>query len=335
MKTTNHILKYALLTFAIFVIFIGAYYVGYVKDVFGAFDVSIDAKIEAWSEYKPTDKTLGEGECQDKQFGTILETINTRPRTAMALDNGLILIATDNPLHWRNSEFRDYYYFPLSRCRTSEGFIPVRAYPDKLLWKNGCTWQTALIGCERTEQALQRWESEYAKSSSREFNEAGLRFRIPEHIFSSQVAYRNENVYRFIFYTEGPMVTDTSKIKLSIPLDTSLQLDNDPTSDIPDNAVKSMMNWGTLQGDRYVYRHQMEKTETTNGWQGTITKEIYPLSTSGQYLILQYDHSIHDDTLETLWNGIHTNAKMIFDNNLSAYQAYTYANVKKSPATRD
>ena len=320
MNTPKHILKYGLVALAIIAVFLGTYYVGFVKDGFGMFDVAIDTKVEAWGEYKSTSKTLGEGVCQDTQFATIVEAINAQPRTSLTLDNGLTLIATDNPLHWRNSEFRDYYYFPLSQCRTSEDFIPVRAYPDKLLWKNSCTWQTILIGCERTEQALERWEREYAQSSSREFNEAGLRFHIPEHIFHAQNAYPSENVYRFSFYAEGNTVPDTSSIGLSIPLNLSVQSEDDPKADIPEDALKTMMNWGTLQGDRYVYHRQVEKTETTIGWQGTITKEIYPLSKTGQNLILQYDHSIHDDTLETLWNGIHADVKMDYGDNLPIYQ---------------
>lgn len=171
-----------------------------------------------------------------------------------------------------------------------------------------------------------QWERHNALSYWREFNEPGLSFQIPEHIFHTDIV--NENLHTFRFYAEGNMISDTSSVTISIPVEKSMPSDYDPATDIPTDAIKSMVNWGPLQGDRYVYHYLVEKTKTNGGWEGIIIKEIYPLSNSRQYLVLQYDHSIHDDTLETLWSRIHTEAKMDFADNLPNYQSYTIQSAK-------
>lgn len=165
--------------------------------------------------------------------------------------------------------------------------------------------------------------------SGSEFDEGGIRFEIPPHVLHSQ----QSTAIEYSFYTEGPMVLDTSSVYLSIPRGDLQLLENDQTGDIPEEAVKSMVNWGNLQGDRYSYSATISSGDVS--WEVSVTKEIYPVSFSNTPIVLKYSHSVHDDTLETLWDNIHNNVEIDIESNLRSYQEYTRNLNAKSQDTTD
>lgn len=271
----------------------------------------IASEIEDWKLYQLSVRKISLSSCDNKDMGLIEQQLNGASRSELNLHFGLVVLQTENPQQWSNEKFRS---FSISNCN-SDTFIPLRAYPDKLLWKGtDCSRFGNMLGCGFAKRKLLTWEYDNAQSSDREFNEAGIHFRIPPHIFHT----RSDGL-DFHFYTEGPMVIDTSGITLSIPPMENSRLDF-VKPDVPDNAERKMINWGNLQGDRYVYSYSFQHGDTL--WQGTKTYEVYPVSYSGVPIVLSYSYSIHDDTLETLWSIIHTDFEMNLADNLGVYQSY-------------
>ncbi len=277
---------------------------------------SITDQIENGTLYHNSIDNLALSSCDNKDLVSGEKAINQGSKSKLDLHLGLFVLQTENPLKWTNEQFR---WFSKSKCNDMS-LLPVRAYPDKLLWKNRCSWLTKLVGCETAETDLRRWEAEHAESSSTEFNEAGIRFPIPPHIFHVNIG----KPYTIQFYTEGNMIADTSSIKLYIPSEGADSTDSDPLEGIPPEAIKKMNNWQNLQGDRYVFDQKWQSENYI--WNGTITREIYPVSFSSLPIRLEYMHSIHDDTLETLWTKIHTEVSMELDDNLASYQMYVEKN---------
>lgn len=272
----------------------------------------IASEIEDWKLYRPSVKKIALSSCDNKDLGDIERQVNSTGRSELDVHFGLVVFQTDNPQQWTNERFKG---FSMSNC-SHDVFIPLRAYPDKLLWKRtDCSWFGNMLGCGLAKRKLMTWEDDNAQSSDRELNEAGIHFRIPPHIFHTNTS----GLLDFLFYTEGPMVIDTSGITLSIPPMENSRLDF-VKPDVPDNAERKMINWGSLQGDRYVYSYSFQQGDTL--WKGTKTYEVYPVSYSGVPIVLSYSHSIHDDTLETLWSIIHTDPEMNLADNLGVYQSY-------------
>ncbi len=273
---------------------------------------SISNRIEDWALYKTSNQNVSLSSCDNQEYKAGEKLINQGVKSELKVGYGYLILQTKNPTLWTNEKFRSFLN---SKC-TKESFVPIRAYPDKLLWKKeDCTWLTKAFGCETINNALLTWEQEHAQSSAREFNEGGIHFEIPPHDY-----YAQQSVFLdYSFYTEGNLIPDTSSIRLSIPPEGTVESDDIPINDIPAEAVRKQINWGNLQGDRYVYDRTFEDGYT---WKGTVTYEIYPVSFSKQPIILRYSHSIRDDTLETLWTKIHTEIKMELKDNLGSYQSY-------------
>lgn len=162
--------------------------------------------------------------------------------------------------------------------------------------------------------------------SGREFNEGGIRFAIPPHIFHALQSAPESSALDYSFYTEGNMVSDTSSIGLTIQVKQDGEPDPYVFAEDPPGTVKKMINWGNLQGNRYVDAAVGEPR--IGAWQGSSITEIYPVPFSSQPVILTYRHSIHDDTLETLWATIHNEVEMDLASNLGSYQTAVHASAR-------
>lgn len=297
MKTPKQLRTYTIITSIIVIVLLGAYYVVYVKNAFGTFNRSIEAKIESWAQYKPTDKTLGQGICDDKQFGTTLEMINSQPRTALQLDGGLTLIATENPLRWRNSEFRDY--FVLSECRTTGGYVPVRAYRDTLLWKNECSGffeKSIASPCTDIQESIAKWEESNATSSNEQFNEAGIRFQSPPGYHHALLNNPISGYYRFIFYPDGT-TGGSASISLFIPLSSQLNL-----TDIEQEFSYDLTLPDTITPAKVILDGREGLTTTVGEHPIGDTMETYPVTYSNTPIVMSYNG---DDSMLPYWKMMH------------------------------
>lgn len=318
MKTPKHSRAYTIIGSLIVFTLLGAYYVVYVKNAFDSFDRKVDSKIESWTDYKPTNINLGQGICEDKQFGTLLEMINAEPRAALHLDGDLTLIATENPLRLRNSEFRDYYYFVLSKCRTTEGFIPVRAYRDKLLWKNECSsflQKTIASPCGAIQKSIEEWEKDNAISSNEHFNEAGINFQSPQGYHIALTSHRSDGFYRFSLYPDGSLwgnKISNSGATLFIPLEKDLAI---PTLETElginltdfDSEKAALVMIGGRGGKRIIEPIHGDSSDYPQD--GELIMEMYPVPYSNAPIILRYYHPHNDDLMEPYMKMLHDSWK--------------------------
>ncbi|MFA5775181.1 MAG: hypothetical protein WC864_07375 [Ilumatobacteraceae bacterium] len=276
--------------------------------------------VEDWSRYRPTQEKISMTDCFKKEYAVPDEEINKGVLSVLTLNRGFHLWTTSNPAHWMNEDFRG---FLASKCFAGN-LIPVRAYRDKLLWREPCTTQdTYFFGCRALEAKLLSWEQENAQTSSLEFNEQGLRFSIPPHLYHIKRSTLGGSA-DYSFNTEGPVLSDTSGIYIFLPLEEVPKIDVDPIGEIPDTAAWKMLNLGQLQGHRFEY--QVQTQEDGYPWEGKITKEVFPVSYSDQPIVITYRHSVRDDTLETLWSNIHNEAEVNFEDNLGPYQHHVFQN---------
>ncbi len=287
------------------------YYFGYVRNMLRVFDRSLGNTIELWDRYEPTNETLGQGICDNKEFGTVIERVNSQPRNTLHLDGGVQLIVTDNPLRWRNSEFRDFYYFTLSKCRTTKQFIPVRAYRDRLLWKNACSdfFQNSFVSpCKEIQQSLTEWESNNALSSNEAFNEAGIRFRTPRGYHHALVGGFNGGYYYFSFYADGS-VGGFSGINLFVPLESDLDIHHIAeelgfTLTPPDFPTAKLIALDGRRGVTVTERHIFPESPPYP-WEGEYIFEYYSVPYSNAPLIVVYHHASHDNTMQPYWEMMH------------------------------
>ncbi|MDP3964410.1 MAG: hypothetical protein Q8Q20_01970 [bacterium] len=307
--------------FTVFIVVIAllAYYFVYVKNAGALFDRSVEDGIESWNGYHLTEKTLGSGICDNKQFETIIERLNTQTRSVLYLHSGLQMMITENPLNWSNAQFRDHAQ---SKCTTTKGFVPVRVYRDKLLWKNQCSGfhESSFISpCNDIQNSIIEWEENHATSSKQNFNEAGIRFETLLGYHLGLSGWSNRGYHYFSFYPDGTL-GGYSGIQLFIPLKEELDAnfigeELGFSVSMPDLSEGKQIVLDGEPGRRVTERHTFPESPPYP-WDGEYVYEYYPVQFrySNLPVILVYHHAYADDVMQPFWEKMHDTWQFKTDN---------------------
>lgn len=316
MKTLKHLRKYAIVVLVMAIVLFGIYYVGYTRNTFSVFDRAIGERIESWDRYKPTNEVIGKGTCKDgKEFGNVIEEINKRPRRLLHFRGGLKLMITENAQSWTNFAFRNYPYALYSQCTTSNGFVPVRVYRDKLLWRSMCTSEiqnSTFSPCRDVQNLLETWERDFA-SSDNIFNEAGIHYQTPEYYYQAINSYPNDDYYRFALYPNGSLYPhdgykSNSGASLFIPRVASLDIKEIEqmlglSLAVFDSDKATQISVGGRQGKRITEEVQADPNHYPV--HGELILEMYPVPYSNAPVILRYYHADGDDLMEPYIKMMH------------------------------
>lgn len=98
-------------------------------------------KIENWELYQeienPEDKWVGAGECGNPEFAEFKNKVKQGSIKLWQANGVLDLFITPNYLNWSNEQFLTFNNDETAIC-SAGGRYPLKAYPDKLLWKGVC-----------------------------------------------------------------------------------------------------------------------------------------------------------------------------------------------------
>lgn len=102
-------------------------------------NTALQNQIEDWSLYKQNDEVqVGAGKCGNTKFEVFLDQANSGERRILYLNDTLQLITTPNYNHWTNEDFLAFLSDESAFC-SAGGIYPLKAYPDRLLWRGVCT----------------------------------------------------------------------------------------------------------------------------------------------------------------------------------------------------